>query len=230
MVKNTAILIVEDDIDIRQLLIYSLKRAGHNTLACGDANSAWKHLGNHPLPTLAIIDWMLPGLSGHDLVMEIRSDRRTRSLPLIMLTAKGSEADRLQGFSAGVDDYMVKPFSPKELIARIKAVLRRVDQTPSSNPEFDSLKLDIKSHRLYVDRDIIDIGPTEFRLIAFLMHNPERAYTRDELLCNVWEGVFVENRIVDVYIRRLRKVLKPYGLDCRIQTVRGVGYRFSMIS
>ena len=181
------------------------------------------------LPDLILLDWMLPGMSGVELARRLRGDGRLKTIPIIMLTARSEERDKVQGLETGADDYMTKPFSPRELLARIKAVLRRrAPQMTEDAVETGGLRLDPVSHRVFGDLKPLDLGPTEFRLLHFLMTHPERVYSRAQLLDQVWgDHVFVEERTVDVHIRRLRSVLEASGHDRLIQTVRGAGYRFS---
>ena len=225
-----SILIVEDEPAIQALILASLKRAGHVAVAAGDAESALQQI-NSALPDLMLLDWMLPGMSGIDLARLLRNDERTRKLPIIMLTAKGDERDKILGLETGADDYITKPFSPRELIARITAVLRRGAPQATEDPvQIDGLRLDPATHRVTAgDRPII-LGPTEFRLLHFLMTHAERVHSRTQLLDQVWgDHVFVEERTVDVHIRRLRAALESSGHDALIQTVRGSGYRFSAV-
>jgi two-component system phosphate regulon response regulator PhoB len=183
-------------------------------------------------PDLILLDWMLPGIDGIEFIRRLRANEFLANIPVIMLTAKGESEDMVKGLSVGADDYVNKPFSPVELIARIKAVLRRcqvTDEDESQKLQFANLVLDTKSHRVTVDDVRVDLGPTEFRLLHFFMKNPERAYSRSQLLDYVWgDMVYIEERTVDVHIRRLRKALEPSSHDNLIQTVRGVGYRFSV--
>ena len=180
------------------------------------------------LPDLAIVDWMLPGMDGIELVKRLRRDDVTEDLPIIMLTARGEEPDKLKSFDVGIDDYITKPFSPRELLARIKALLKR-SGTPENNVlESNGIQLDLNSHRVTINGQEIHTGPTEYRLLELLVRNPDRVFNRNQLLDRVWgRGVYVEERTVDVHILRLRKLLKPFGLDRAVQTVRSVGYRFS---
>jgi two-component system phosphate regulon response regulator PhoB len=180
-------------------------------------------------PDLILLDWMLPGMSGADLVHRLRSEEITAGLPIIMLTARVEENDRVHGLELGADDYVTKPFSPRELIARINAVLRRTQERTDEQPiEFFGLSLDPVGHRVQTDGETLNLAPTEFRLLHFFMSNPDRVYSREQLLDRVWgRGIFVEERTVDVHIRRLRKALKGRAYDRFIQTVRGAGYRFS---
>ena len=222
------ILIVEDEADIQELIAYNLERAGHRALRATSAEQAVE-LVREALPDLVIIDWMLPGMSGIELARLLKANKRTESVPLIMVTARSAEQDKLTGLEIGADDYMTKPFSPRELIARVKAVLRRrAPQATDDSVEVDGLKLDPASHRVSANADALELGPTEFRLLHFFMTHPDRVYSRAQLLDQVWgDHVFVEERTVDVHIRRLRKALEASGHDRFIQTVRSAGYRFS---
>ena len=224
---SNALLLVEDDPDIRQMLTFSLDRAGFAVEPAETAEQALAALDG-PLPTLVIIDWMLPGMSGVELAKRLRRDELTKGLPLLMLTARGEEADKLRSFDAGIDDYVTKPFSPRELVARIKALLRRSGESETGVLELGRLKLDTRGHHVAVDDSRVHMGPTEFRLLELLMRNPDRAFDRNQLLDRVWgRNVYVEERTVDVHVLRLRRALSPFGLDKSVQTVRGVGYRLS---
>jgi two-component system phosphate regulon response regulator PhoB len=226
----THILIVEDEPEIRELLNFSLARAGFRVTEAESAESALQKLFNQ-LPDLVIVDWMLPGMSGVDLAKRIRRDELTSSLPLLMLTARSEESDVLKSFDSGIDDYMSKPFSPKELVARIKALMRRSGVPEDELIEACGIQIDLGSHRLTIQGTNVNIGPTEYRLLELLMRNPDRVFERDQLLDRIWgRSSYIEIRTVDVHILRLRKVLKPFGLDGTIQTVRSVGYRFTPIS
>ena len=226
MTSNT-VLLVEDDADIRDMLSFSLSRAGFQVLEAESAEQAMKKLDG-VLPCLLIVDWMLPGMSGVDLARRLRGDEHTAGLPMIMLTARGEEADKLKSFSSGVDDYVVKPFSPRELIARVRALLRRSGTPVDGVLETGPLRVDLGSHRVTVAGETVKMGPTEFRLLALFMQNPDRAFDRSQLLDRVWgRSVYVEERTVDVHVLRLRKALKPFGAHTAIETVRGVGYRFA---
>ena len=226
----THILIVEDEPEIRELLNFSLARAGFRVTEAESAESALQKLFNQ-LPDLVIVDWMLPGMSGVDLAKRIRKDELTSSLPLLMLTARSEESDVLKSFDSGIDDYMSKPFSPKELVARIKALMRRSGVPEDELIEACGIQIDLGSHRLTIQGTNVNIGPTEYRLLGLLMRNPDRVFERDQLLDRIWgRSSYIEIRTVDVHILRLRKVLKPFGLDGTIQTVRSVGYRFTPIS
>ena len=224
------ILVVEDEPAIQELIAYNLKQAGHQPLRADNAEQAM-NLVQSALPDLVLLDWMLPGQSGIDFARRLRTDKRTRTVPIIMLTARSDEQDKLMGLDAGADDYITKPFSPRELNARIKAVLRRrAPQMTDDVVQLGGLKLDPASHRISGNGEPVVLGPTEFRLLHFLMTHPERVHSRTQLLDQVWgDHVFVEERTVDVHIRRLRKALEPTRLDRLVQTVRGTGYRFSAI-
>ena len=222
------ILLVEDEPAIQELIAANLTRAGHHVLRAGDAETG-QRIVRDALPDLILLDWMLPGMSGVEFAKRLRSEERTRSIPLIMLTARGEEQDKVAGLEAGADDYVTKPFSPRELVARIKAVLRRrAPETTEDAVEIGGLRLDPATHRLAADGNAVNLGPTEFRLLHFLMTHPERVHSRAQLLDQVWgDHVFVEERTVDVHIRRLRSALEPSNHDGLVQTVRGSGYRFS---
>jgi two-component system phosphate regulon response regulator PhoB len=225
---SAKILVVEDEPAIQALISVNLKRAGHEVIAALDAESARRHV-DEALPDLILLDWMLPGSSGLDFARRLRGEARTRDVPIIMLTARGEETDKVQGLTAGADDYVTKPFSPKELLARIQAVLRR--QRPHATEdaiEVGDLRLDPVTHRVTAAGRVVNLGPTEFRLLHFLMAHAERVHTRVQLLDQVWgDHVFVEERTVDVHIRRLRAALEATGHDALVQTVRGSGYRLS---
>jgi two-component system phosphate regulon response regulator PhoB len=225
---SAKILVVEDEPAIQALISVNLKRAGHEVIAALDAESARRHV-DEALPDLILLDWMLPGSSGLDFARRLRGEARTRDVPIIMLTARGEETDKVQGLTAGADDYVTKPFSPKELLARIQAVLRR--QRPHATEdaiEVGALRLDPVTHRVTAAGRVVNLGPTEFRLLHFLMAHAERVHTRVQLLDQVWgDHVFVEERTVDVHIRRLRAALEATGHDALVQTVRGSGYRLS---
>ena len=222
-----SILVVEDDPDIRELLSFTISRAGFDLAAAETAEEALRMLDSG-LPELMVIDWMLPGMDGIALAKYLRSDSLTSALPIIMLTARGEEIDKLKSFEAGVDDYVTKPFSPKELTARLKALLRRSGRPADGEINAAGLKLDLLTHKLYASNKEINIGPTEFKLLELFMRNPNRAFERSQLLDRVWgRGVYVEERTVDVHVLRLRKLLRPTGNDHIIETVRGVGYRLA---
>lgn len=223
------ILLVEDEPGIQELLKLNLGQAGHQVTAASDAEDALQYLKS-ALPDVILLDWMLPGMSGIDLCKRLRSDNRYQPVPIIMLTARGEEQDRVAGLDTGADDYITKPFSPRELVSRIRAVLRRrAPQMTEEEVDIAGLKLDPVSHRVSGNGTPIDLGPTEFRLLHFFMTHAERVYSRSQLLDQVWgDDVFVEERTVDVHIRRLRLALEVSGHDSLVQTVRGSGYRFSV--
>ena len=223
------ILVVEDEPGIQELISYGLRQAGHEIFCAGDAEQAIK-IVNDVLPDLVLLDWMLPGMSGIELAKILRRASRTKNITIIMLTARSEECDKISGLEIGADDYITKPFSTRELVARIKAVLRR--RSPESADdivEISELRLDPVTHRVTVNDHEVILGPTEFRLLYFLMTHTERVHSRSQLLDGVWgDHVFVEDRTVDVHIRRLRKILEPVGKDGLVQTVRGAGYRLSV--
>jgi two-component system, OmpR family, phosphate regulon response regulator PhoB len=227
-VMNPTILVVEDEPAIQDLIQINLEMGGYRVLVKPSAEDALK-LVQHELPDLALLDWMLPGMSGVDLARKLRGDSRTKGLPIIMLSARGEEQDKLRGLETGADDYMTKPFSLKELEARIKAVLRRrAPELTEDTIEYHGLKLDPAAHRVSGNGQTLAMGPTEFRLLHFFMTHLERVYSRTQLLDFVWgDHVFIEERTVDVHIRRLRSALEPAGFDSLIHTVRGSGYRFA---
>lgn len=222
------ILVVEDEQPIREMLAFILSQQGYQAVEAADLAAAQQQL-REPYPELILLDWMLPGGSGVNWCKQLKRDETTRHIPVIMLTARIEEDDKVRGLEAGADDYVAKPFSPKELMARIKAVMRRVKPTSLDEViEIQGLRLDPVSHRVSVAAQVLDMGPTEFRLLHFFMTHAERVYSREQLLDNVWgTGVYVEDRTVDVHIRRLRKALEMTGHDRLVQTVRGSGYRFS---
>ncbi|WP_201559314.1 phosphate regulon transcriptional regulator PhoB [uncultured Psychrobacter sp.] len=226
---NEQILIVDDEPAIREMVMMTLEMAGFESLQAADISEAHQQVVDHR-PALILLDWMLPGdKSGIDFCRMLKNDEMLAEIPVIMLTAKSEEDSKVHGLDAGADDYMTKPFSTRELISRIKAVLRRSSALSSDRPiEIGALSLNPKSQRVTANDQVIDLGPTEYRLLAFFMSHPERAYTRPQLLDQVWGGnVYIEDRTIDVHVRRLRKLLKPFGCHTFIQTVRGTGYRFS---
>ena len=225
---TATVLVVEDEPAIQELIAVNLKQAGHQPMRADDAEQALRIVQN-ALPDLILLDWMLPGLSGIELARRLRADKRTRDVPIIMLTARTEERDKLEGLDIGADDYITKPFSPRELTARIKALLRRrAPQMTDDIVQLGGVVLDPASHRVTGGGKLIDLGPTEFRLLHFFMTHPDRVHSRTQLLDQVWgDHVFVEDRTVDVHIRRLRKALEPSRLDHLVQTVRGTGYRMS---
>jgi two-component system phosphate regulon response regulator PhoB len=224
---SATILVVEDEPQVQELLAVNLEHAGHRVLRAGSAEEAEAAI-REELPDVLILDWMLPGESGVALARRLRSAERTQRLPILMLTARAMEHDKISGLEAGADDYLTKPFSPKELAARIKAVLRRrAPELADDVVQIAGLRLDPAGKRVTANGQVVDLGPTEFRLLHFLMTHPERIYSRAQLLDQVWgDHVFIEERTVDVHIRRLRKELEPTGHDRLVDTVRGSGYGF----
>ncbi len=228
MALRKTILIVEDEKPIREMVSFALGRAGYDLVEAGDVTEAFEQM-SQKLPDLVLLDWMLPGASGIEFARRMKRDELTRDVPIVMLTARGEEEDKVSGLEAGADDYITKPFSPRELMARIKAVLRRASPEDDGGViEVAGLKLDPESHRVIGGDVDVEIGPTEFRLLSFFMTHPERVFSRTQLLDRIWgRNAYVEERTVDVHILRLRKALMPSGFDGLIQTVRGVGYRLS---
>jgi two-component system phosphate regulon response regulator PhoB len=222
------ILVVEDERPIREMIAFGLRRAGFEVREAADARAGRAEVANK-LPDLLLVDWMLPDTSGLEFTRALKRDRETRELPVIMLTARAEEGDKVAGLEGGADDYITKPFSPRELLARINAVLRRSAPTEGAERiDIEGLVLDQSSQRVSAGEKTVALGPTEYRMLAFFMTHPERVYTREQLLDRVWGGnVYVEERTIDVHIRRLRKALEEFGYDRLIQTVRGSGYRFS---
>ncbi|HEJ9627778.1 TPA: phosphate regulon transcriptional regulator PhoB [Proteus mirabilis] len=222
------ILVIEDETAIREMICFVLEQNGFQPIEAEDYDSALSFLID-PYPDLVLLDWMIPGGSGLQVIKQMKRESNTRDIPIIMLTAKGEEEDKVQGLETGADDYVIKPFSPKELVARVKAILRRLSPMSAEDIiEFNGLGLDPVSHRVTSQDKPIDMGPTEFKLLHFFMTHPERVYSREQLLNYVWgTNVYVEDRTVDVHIRRLRKAIEEDGHDRMIQTVRGTGYRFS---
>lgn len=226
--NQKTILVVDDEAPIRDMLRIALEMADYAVVEAQDAQDA------HALiidvkPDLVLLDWMMPGTSGVELARRLKRDDVTREVPIIMLTAKGEEDNKVQGLEVGADDYITKPFSPRELVARLKAVLRRAHSASINEPIYvEGLCLDPVSHRVTINDEPVQIGPTEYRLLEFFLTHQERVYTRSQLLDHVWgSNVYVEERTVDVHIRRLRKALTLADHDRFIQTVRGAGYRFS---
>jgi two-component system phosphate regulon response regulator PhoB len=221
------LLIVDDDPDIIRLLIYTLEHARFVPTAATDGYSAWKIMTDDP-PDLVLLDWMLPEMSGIELLRRMRQDDRLREVPVFMLTARAEELDRVKGLECGADDYIVKPFSPRELCARINSRLRVIHCRLSAILNIAGLSLDQQSYRTSVDGSTVMLGPTEFRLLRHFMNNRERVFTRGQIIDNVWgSNVYIDERTVDVHIRRLRKALEPFNKAGLIQTVRSAGYRFS---
>jgi two-component system phosphate regulon response regulator PhoB len=229
MSSSASILVVEDEPGIMELLRVNLVDAGYDVRAVADAEAAEREIAR-ALPTLVLLDWMLPRKSGLAFARELRTNARTRLLPIIMVTARTDEADKVAGHEAWVDDYVTKPFSPRELKARIKAVLRRRAPETAQEPlAAGALTLDPETHRVEADGTTVPLGPTEFRLLRFLMARPERVHSRAQLLDQVWgNDAYIEERTVDVHIRRLRQALEPVGQDGLIETVRGSGYRLAL--
>jgi two-component system phosphate regulon response regulator PhoB len=224
---TSTILVIEDEPAIAELAAVNLSFAGHKVLRAADTEQA-RTLITAELPDLVLLDWMLPGKSGVQFAQELRAQDRTKAIPIIMLTARAGEQDKIDGLEAGADDYITKPFSPRELLARIKAVLRRkAPQLTDDCVTIQGLTLDPVTHRITGHDQVLEMGPTEFRLLHFFMTHPERVHSRTQLLDHVWgDHVFVEERTVDVHIRRLRQALTASGHDHLIETVRGAGYRF----
>ena len=221
------VLVVEDEAAIREMLAFNLARAGYEVLAAATGIEARMSMADQ-YPDVVLMDWMLPDISGLELTRQLKRDPDTREIPVIMLTARAQEDDRVAGLEGGADDYITKPFSPRELLARIKVVLRRGAAFQDEVVTAGKLKLNTASHRVSVADAEISLGPTEYRILHFFMHHPDRVYSRAQLLDRIWGGnVYVEERTVDVHIRRLRKALTPSGYDRLVQTVRGAGYRFS---
>jgi two-component system phosphate regulon response regulator PhoB len=231
-VSQSKILIIEDEAAIRDMLKFTLTASEYDVSEASNAEEGWK-LALDNQPDLILLDWMMPGTSGVALAQRLRQNDKTRTIPIIMLTARSDEDDQVQGFDAGADDYVIKPFSPRALVARIQALLRRQSTSTAESDQLMAgrMRLDTKSHRFFVDDDEIKLGPTEFKLIHFFMSHPNRVFSRAQLLDHVWGvNVVVEERTVDVHIRRLRKLLEPVGVADYIQTIRGSGYRFSVVA
>ncbi len=222
------VLVVEDEDAIRDMLSIVLQQADFFVLTAHDTNRA-QHALNEKRPDLILLDWMLPGITGVEWARRLKKDETLRDIPIILLTARGEEEDKVRGLEIGADDYVTKPFSPKELIARIKAVLRRSGKIQDDiQIEAGDLVLNTEQHRLTIGDQHLEVSPTEFRLLQFFMTHPDKVYNRTQLLDNVWgRSVYIEERTVDVHIRRLRKILAEHGRDDLVQTVRGFGYRFS---
>jgi len=228
LMTGKQILLVEDEKPIRDMIAFGLRRAGYEVSEAEDCAAARALIADRR-PDLLLVDWMLPDMSGLELTRQLKRDKDTQELPIIMLTARAEESDKITGLEGGADDYITKPFSPRELQARIKAVLRRSSPGGADERvETEGLALDQAGHRVMAGDRPVSLGPTEYRLLSFFMTHPERVYSRGQLLDRVWGGnVYVEERTVDVHIRRLRKALEDHGYDRFIQTVRGAGYRFS---
>ncbi|MGC6360315.1 phosphate regulon transcriptional regulator PhoB [Bisgaard Taxon 45] len=222
----TKILVVEDESAIREMISLFLTQQGYDIIEAEDYQSAVKKLAEKP--QLILLDWMLPGRSGIQFIQFLKKQADTESIPVIMLTARSEEEDCITCLNTGADDYITKPFSPKILLARIEAVIRRVYEQSQNSIEIDGLTLDQDALRVSYQKKVINLSSTEFKLLKFLMTHPEKVYTREQLLDFIWgNDIYVEDRTVDSYIRRLRKSLEQYGFDRYIQTVRGAGYRFS---
>ncbi len=224
------ILIVEDEAAIRGMLTIVLEQAGFMPTAAAEVDSAQKILADS-FPDLILLDWMLPGISGVEWARRLKKDPSFREIPIILLTARGEEEDKVRGLEIGADDYLTKPFSTKELVARIRAVLRRTGKLHGiSQITMGELTLDTEQHRLSIGEKQLDVSPTEFRLMQFFMTHPDKVFSRTQLLDQVWgRSVYIDERTVDVHIRRLRKILGDYGKEDMVQTVRGFGYRFSLL-
>lgn len=233
MSELQTVLVVDDEAAIREMLQLALELAGFRVLQAPDAAAALALIVDNR-PDVVLLDWMMPGTSGYELLRRLRRDELTAPVPVILLTARAEEGNRVQGLEGGADDYVVKPFSPRELVARIRALLRRASPPAAETPiEVAGLRLDPLSRRVRANGRAVSMGPTEFRLLHFLMSHPERAWSRAQLLDHVWgASVYIDERTVDVHVRRLRKALEPANdeeFDCGrlVQTVRGTGYRFS---
>lgn len=224
------ILILEDERDIREMLAFCMTQAGYAVEQAATAERVFGLIKDGYKPDLFLVDWMLPGASGIELTKKLKKDPDMKSVPVIMLTARGEEDDRVQGLEVGADDYVVKPFSPRELLARVQAVLRRSGLAAQASEQLShgTVQIDTASHRVLINGTEVHLGPTEYKILHFFMSNPERVFSRGQLLDSVWgQQVVVEERTVDVHIRRLRKALADYSVENYVQTVRGSGYRFS---
>ena len=225
-----SILIVDDEAGIRQMLGLTLAGDGYNFREAANAEEATNEV-KIEMPHLILLDWMLPGISGVDFARKLKQDPKTQDIPIIMLTAKGEESDKIRGLDVGADDYITKPFSTRELLARVRAVIRRASSAGDDAVDIvrlDGISIDSHTHRVLINDKALDLSPTEFKLLQFFISHPERVYSRTQLLDNVWgDQTYIEERTVDVTIRRLRKLLDPHGYSKHIQTVRSVGYRYS---
>ena len=222
------VLIVEDEAPVRQMIAFNLNRAGFTVDEAEDSASARSRIADNR-PDLVLVDWMLPDSSGLELTRALKRDDATKEIAIIMLTARAEEQSKVLGLEGGADDYVTKPFSARELLARINAVLRRVSADSVEPLSAGILQLRPDEHRVFVNGTEVNIGPTEFKLLKFFMQNPERVYSREQILDIVWgRNVYIEERTVDVHIQRLRKALSEYGAEAYVQTVRGAGYRFSL--
>lgn len=226
--SDKTILVVDDEPAIRDMISTALDVAGFDCLQAENAQQAHAMIIDEK-PDLVLLDWMMPGTSGVELIRRLQRDELTKNVPVIMLTAKANEDNIVQGLEVGADDYITKPFSPRALVARINAVLRRAEPALPQEPiTVDQLLFDPISHRVTINGQTVSMGPTEFRLLSFFLTHQERVYSRDQILDHVWGGnVYMDERTVDVHIRRLRKAISLEGQDRFIQTVRGAGYRFS---
>jgi two-component system, OmpR family, phosphate regulon response regulator PhoB len=229
MMSDINVLVVEDEDAIREMLGMVLEQADFSVRSASDAHQALAMM-NQREPDLILLDWMLPGLSGVEWARRLKRDQTYNEIPIILLTARGEEEDRVRGFEVGADDYVTKPFSTRELIARIKAVLRRSGRLgKSSRIEMGGIILDSDEHRITIDLTLVSLSPTEYRLLEFFLTHPDKVYSRNQLLDQVWgRSTYIEERTVDVHIRRLRKILSEHDREEMIQTVRGFGYRFSV--
>ncbi|MEI6542335.1 MAG: phosphate regulon transcriptional regulator PhoB [Methylococcales bacterium] len=227
--SSFTVLIVEDEDAIREMLVMVLDQSSFVSIEATDAEEAQKLLDDK-IPDLILLDWMLPGISGVEWARRLKKEPVYKDIPIILLTARGEEEDKIRGLEIGADDYMTKPFSPKELIARIRAVLRRSGKIQGqAQITLGDLILDTEQHRLSISDKQLEVSPTEFRLMQFFMTHPDKVYTRTQLLDQVWgRSVYIEERTIDVHIRRLRKILEEHGREDLVQTVRGFGYRFSL--
>ncbi len=227
---SAKVLILEDERDIREMLAFCMEQAGYEVEQAATAERVFGLLKEGFQPDLFLVDWMLPGASGVEFTKKLKKDPANQDLPVIMLTARGEEDDRVQGLEAGADDYVVKPFSPRELLARVQAVLRRSGAINKANEQLQhgDISIDTAGHRVTIRGEEVHLGPTEYKILHFFMSNTGRVFSRNQLLDSVWgQQVVVEERTVDVHIRRLRKALAPYEVENYVQTVRGSGYRFS---
>ena len=224
----TRLLLIEDEKPVRDMLRFALADKAYQILEAENAQQALGILASET-PDVVLLDWMLPDLSGPEFARRMRREKNWQNIPIIMLTARSAEDDKIKGLDSGADDYLTKPFSTRELQARIRAVLRRFNSdSQAPQIEYDGLLLNVPEHRVSVNGKLIQLGPTEFKLLHFFLATPERVHSREQILDNVWgQNVYVEERTVDVHIRRLRKGLQPFGYERYIKTVRGFGYRFS---
>ncbi len=225
--NQITVLVVDDESAIREMIRFTLSKSDMSVRCAGDGREALRKI-NEKCPDIVLLDWMMPNMSGPELTRRLRNNPVTADIPIIMLTAKVSEDDKVLGLNAGADDYIIKPFSPRELTARITAVLRRSDPGGADGKiTSGSITMDTASRQVFLDQKLTHIGPTEYRLLEFFMSHEKRAYSRSQLLDHVWgTNVFLEERTVDVHVRRLRKILQEKNLEHYIQTVRSHGYRF----